>query len=244
MITLFNILNLISIKLFVQKVINCYRVAKTHSSDFFCPICNKKVIGYFGFYKNNTFLKCSNCESLSRQRLVVYWLLNEYKIYKYKSDLRILHFAAEKSISCIFINYLNYSTADLMKKADLKINIENTRLLENSYDLIIANHVLEHVNDDFAIKELSRIISKNGVILITVPIIYSWELTYENNNLQTMSDKELYYGQTDHLRLYGRDITKKFIKYGLNCNEFMMDGTNSVKFGIDKGEILFILSKI
>ena len=41
----------------------------------------------------------------------------------------------------------------------------------NSFDLIICNHVLEHVlRDDLAISEIYRVLKKNGMAFLMVPV--------------------------------------------------------------------------
>jgi len=71
------------------------------------------------------------------------------------------------------------------------------------YDLVICNHVLEHVRDDRqGFRELLRITRREGLLQVTVPTPYTRETT-----------KEL--GQPDegafgHWRAYGRDLVQRF----------------------------------
>jgi SAM-dependent methyltransferase len=49
-------------------------------------------------------------------------------------------------------------------------NIENTDFSDNSFDLIVALDILEHLNNDVgALKEFHRILKKDGYILTSVP---------------------------------------------------------------------------
>ena len=50
-------------------------------------------------------------------------------------------------------------------------NAEDTKLAGNKFDLVTLLDVLEHVDDDKLLKEMSRILKKNGYLLITVPAL-------------------------------------------------------------------------
>jgi hypothetical protein len=64
---------------------------------------------------------------------------------------------------------------------------------------------LEHVPDyKAALSELRRIISDDGVIAITVPIIDTLDATvYEDSAAVTIEEKIEKFGQHDHFRLFG-----------------------------------------
>ncbi|WP_202913309.1 class I SAM-dependent methyltransferase [Acuticoccus sediminis] len=72
-----------------------------------------------------------------------------------------------------------------------------------SYDLVIANHVLEHVEDDMAaLGELGRITADEGVVFLSVPDL-----------LRVARTKEYGYAREDkygHWRLYGPDIVERW----------------------------------
>jgi SAM-dependent methyltransferase len=74
---------------------------------------------------------------------------------------------------------------------------------DGRYDLVICNHVLEHVRDDRrGFSELLRITREAGFIQVTVPTPYTRETT-----------KELGYpdeGAFGHWRAYGRDLVERF----------------------------------
>ena len=63
-------------------------------------------------------------------------------------------------------------TADLYSDADLKLDIQATGLADESFDVIVCNHVLEHV-DDFriALKELHRLLCPGGSLICSFPMI-------------------------------------------------------------------------
>jgi len=79
----------------------------------------------------------------------------------------------------------------LFADADLVLNLEDINVGNDEYDIIIANHVLEHVDDKKAASELSRVLKKGGVLVCQVPIIEGWNSTYENESVNTDSERHL-----------------------------------------------------
>ena len=107
-------------------------------------------------------------------------------------DSHVLHFAPEKNLEDSFRKkFKNYATADLFADADLVLNLEDINVGNDEYDIIIANHVLEHVDDKKAASELSRVLKKGGVLVCQVPIIEGWNSTYENESVNTDSERHL-----------------------------------------------------
>jgi ubiquinone/menaquinone biosynthesis C-methylase UbiE len=85
------------------------------------------------------------------------------------------------------------------------------------FDLIICNHVLEHIPDDKkAISEMYRALKKGGKAVITVPIDENLEKTYEDSNITSPADRLKHFGQWDHVRSYAKDIKQRFENEGFN----------------------------
>ena len=83
-------------------------------------------------------------------------------------------------------NGISVTTADLYHDADLKLDIEDTKLPEASYDLIVCNHVLEHVNDyRRALKEVYRILVPGGSLLCSFPMDPNIEYVDEDPDVKT-----------------------------------------------------------
>ena len=101
-------------------------------------------------------------------------------------------------------NRVKCTTADLFQKADLTLDIQKTGLLDESNDLIIANHVLEHV-DDFreALQEIHRILRPDGLFICSFPMDPKVETLDEDGSIKTDEMRLARYGQNDHKRLFG-----------------------------------------
>jgi len=81
---------------------------------------------------------------------------------------------------------------------------------DESFDLILCNHVLEHIPDDrLAMRELYRVLAPGGTAVLLVPIDENRADTLEDPAINTPKLRERYYHQRDHLRLYGRDYAER-----------------------------------
>ena len=213
-----------------------------HSYPRLCPIC-----GYHGVFKpwyGVTLVRdnaCPTCDSHPRQRLFWLWFKGE----KNKLTEPILHFAPEASLRDRFkVLYADYETADLFAPSDLKLNIENIDLKEGSYNTIVCNHVLEHVDDRKALREMHRILADSGKLICSVPIVEGWETTYEPADIDSEYERELHFDQRDHIRYYGRDFRERLKDAGFDSvEEITASGEYVVKYGLIRGEKFFICSK-
>ena len=156
-----------------------------------------------------------------------------------------MHFAPEASLRDRFkVLYADYETADLFAPSDLKLNIENIDLKEGSYNTIVCNHVLEHVDDRKALREMHRILADSGKLICSVPIVEGWETTYEPADIDSEYERELHFDQRDHIRYYGRDFRERLKDAGFDSvEEITASGEYVVKYGLIRGEKFFICSK-
>jgi len=92
--------------------------------------------------------------------------------------------------------------------ADKHYNITNISESDNSFDLIICYHILEHIEDDHAaMKELYRVLKKGGSCIIQTPF-KDGEIS-EDDKIKTAEDRIKYFGQEDHQRIYSVDGLKE-----------------------------------
>ena len=101
-------------------------------------------------------------------------------------------------------NKVSCTTANLYQPADLKLDIQQTGLKDESYDVVVCNHVLEHV-DDFrqALREMYRILRKGGPLICSFPMDPKVELLEEDPTVTSEAEKIRLYGQNDHKRVFG-----------------------------------------
>ena len=223
----------------------CIKMAVTPITKRSCNICDFK--GYFkGFGRPYRLdARCPKCGSLERHRLLMLGIQRGAIEHFKKHDNSILHFAPEPILEKIFREQFDYyKTTDLIKKADIKLNIENINLEDKKYDVVIANHVLEHVDDQKASSEIHRILKDEGVFVCEVPLIEGWDKTYENDEITDEKDRLIHFGQEDHVRFYGKDFRDRITKNGfVLINEITADEEDVINFGLIRGEKVFVFKK-
>jgi predicted SAM-dependent methyltransferase len=129
------------------------------------------------------------------------------------------------------------------------IDITKLTFEDNTYDVILCNHVLEHIIDDhLAMSELYRILKPGGWAILQVPISMALEETYENAKITEVKDREEHFGQFDHVRIYGKDYTSKLEKAGFKVEAISPysqwnESAMLNKYAVNKNETLFIAHK-
>ncbi|WP_423820600.1 methyltransferase domain-containing protein [Salinisphaera sp. SPP-AMP-43] len=228
----------------VMKPLMAYRGLKPIAARH-CNLCDYR--GYFGIKGRPPRLdaRCPRCGSFERHRLLMLAMDRAEVIPEIGADEQVLHFAAEPVLVRHFRKrWGRYQTADLFFDADLKLNLEDIDLPDASVRLIIANHVLEHVDDYKAASELHRILVDGGVLVCMVPIIEGWAQTYENEAIQTQTGRWLHFGQGDHRRYYGRDFRARIASAGLQlAAEVTAEGEELLEYGLLRGEKVFMFRK-
>lgn len=183
-----------------------------------CNVCGNKVMK-LGSDDWHQFVVCSNCGSQIRHRLLMA-ALNETDQFNYRTILAnktVLHFAPDKCLR----KYLEklagkYLTADFMAEGyhyesiEYNLDISNMPTIkDNSIDLLVALDVLEHVpKHQDALREVFRVLKPGGICAFTIPQKDGLEKTFEDEKITAAEDRLKYFGQWDHLRIYGNDFTE------------------------------------
>ena len=225
----------------VEAAIRDPRQFSVPRSDRECPIC-----GYVGrFFAVGTPPRwdgrCPQCGSRERHRLFQLFLDEQGSTL---DDFgTILHVAPERHVRDMLRNRDGYTTADIVPgKADLAMDIADIKFDDGALDMIIANHVLEHVPDDRkAMAEIGRCLSPRGLAVITVPQVWSRDATYENPDLTTEAERYAHYDDADHLRYYGNDFAKRFADAsGLEIETWRAPQEDEARYGLYRDDVLFI----
>jgi len=207
-----------------------------------CNICGR-VGKMLAFGQPPRFdARCRRCGSLERHRLEAMWfLLNQGAI----ADKRVLHFAPEAVLAeMLRPKARSYIGADLDgRRADSALNMEDIALADGSVDLIVCNHVLEHVDDAKALKEFYRVLDPGGIVLLMFPVVEGWSQTYENPLVESRKDRALHFGQWDHVRYYGYDVRDRIRSAGFELTEFTAQEPDVTRLALARGEKIFIATK-
>jgi len=178
----------------------------------------------YGYQKIRENAFCPGTLSLERHRLL--WLYLDRETSFLNDSLKVLHVAPEQVFYQKFktFSHWKYTTTDLHSPlADVKADICALPFEDNSYDLILCNHVLEHIpNDRKAMSELYRVLKKGGTLIAQVPLDENRTTTFEDNSITDRKERTKVFGQYDHVRVYGKDylefldqtgFSSKFIDY-------------------------------
>lgn len=142
------------------------------------------------------------------------------------AGLRVLHLAPEKGIADrLFAMYGNYYHATDIDTAKYKNGAypvfpldcctDLQKLPTECFDVIIHNHVLEHIpcGIEGVLTEFKRILKPAGWHFFTAP--FSGANTRENLEPMAPEQRRRHFGQEDHLRIFGtEDFPKLLSEYG------------------------------
>ena len=215
------------------------------------PIDGKKFRSFlpYGYEKPRENVLSPSTLSLERHRLLWLYLKNETTFFK--APAKVLHFAPEQAFYKRFkkLPNISYTTTDLNSPlADVKADICNLPFNDNSFDVILCNHVLEHIPDDVkAMQELYRVLKPNGWGIFQIPQDINREKTFEDNSITDKKERAKIFGQYDHVRIYGMDYCEKLRSVGFKAEA--IDYTSEIpirnveKYRLAKGELIPLVRK-
>ncbi|MBI9035515.1 MAG: methyltransferase domain-containing protein [Bacteroidales bacterium] len=254
----------------LRNIIQIYQAKRLKGNTYYCPYCElqfsrmlpagqnlkiikeKQIIGA-GFRENAL---CPRCYSTDRDRLIYLYLTKKSDIQS--KPYKVLHFAPEKSLKKFLQSFSNisYQSGDKFmdgyKKAYYDQDVINLDLLDinkadESVDIVICNHVLEHIEDDRkAIKELFRILTPGGWGILQVPISPIIQTTLEQKT-DSDQERENLFGQHDHVRLYGLDYKHRLEEIGFEVEivdmKIELTPEEIANFAINPDEMLYLVRK-
>ena len=208
----------------------------------------RKFLSY-GYNKIRKNALSPSTFSLERHRLLWLYLQNETDFFEKK--MKVLHFAPEAAFLNKFkkLKNISYDTIDLDSPlADIKADICDLPIKNDSYDFILCNHVLEHiVDDEKAMKELYRVLKKGGTGIFQVPLNMSNKQTYEDFTITDPKERNKAFGQYDHVRVYGMDFFERLKNVGFKVEKCeytsKLSEEKKTKYCLPKKEIIPVCRK-
>jgi predicted SAM-dependent methyltransferase len=227
------------IKIFYRFRSIFYRGNQVH-----CNCCNTSFRLYLP-----PFQECPGCGSQARQRLMLFYLKNKTDFFTKQHHL--LHFAPENCLEKLFRRSadLEYLTADLNShRAMEKIDMTNIPYSDDSFSIILCSHVLEHIPEDLkAMKELKRVLTRDGWAILQVPMDKNRESTYEDFSITSPEERQKHFGRFDHCRLYGRDYKDRLTQAGfeVTVDDYVktFSAADVKKYGFEDWEDIYFCKK-
>jgi Methyltransferase domain len=209
-------------------------------------IIEKRVIGGH-WHEDNV---CPRCMSNARERLAYLYLKDRTSLFQ--SSARLLHIAPEPQLARVFKRSpnLKYVSADLFEPGVMiRFDIQKTPFRDQTFDVVICNHVMEHVpNDSVAMAEIRRILKPDGWAMLQVPIALALDRTIEDPTAITDEQRIERFGQEDHVRLYSRpDYIARLqaVGFSVRAESYPVTlGTEKIqRFGLVEEEEVFMCYK-
>ena len=186
------------------------RVRKFHHSGYGYPVLEQlEVVG--GMRRAED--RCPICHATSRERIIWFYLSDAGANFRFSSGTKIAHFAPEKGLTMRLLAAVGdgYKAYDFQPdryrhlRQISKVDLHLLTLKDNSIDLLLCNHVLEHLHDPrTSAAEMFRVLEPGGTAIMQVPIANALDDTIELGSKSAPQDRIDQLGQDDHLRLYSR----------------------------------------
>lgn len=248
----------------LRRILYRYGIPKNH----YCVICKHTIFDFLP-YRNGSrsrpplisalqvigsnidHFECPACGCHDRERHLILYMQTT-GICDFIQGKHILHFAPERQLSSIIqsLDSCYYLKCDLYPQASdvVKIDILAIPYETESFDLVIANHVLEHVTDDLqAVAEIHRVLKPGGYAILQTPYSLKPHHTWSDPGIDTDIARLHAYGQEDHVRLFGRDIFDRLTSVGLeSCvgtHNQLLGQYDPNKYGVNENEPFFLFKR-
>lgn len=217
-----------------------------------CPICGHSYSKFlrFGGRENDW---CPSCLSLGRHRLLFLFLRDRMAFFR--SQLRVLHFAPERCLAREIRRHpaIEYVTADLMvsfihelcEAPDRVMSITDIGFGDGTFDVVIANHVLEQVEDDRrALREVYRVLRPGGYAILQVDVDCRRERTLEDHGYSP-EERAKHFGFSDEVRLYGLDYGDRLAAAGfaVEVSDYVRQ-LDAARHALDQDEVIYVCRKL
>lgn len=243
-----------------------YRFLWPHSHQ--CVLCNRAIYQFLPYRGGSTCVpplmhaiggvgsdvdhfECPWCGCHDRERHLFLYM-TAIGLLPDMSGKSVLHFAPEKRLSQRIreAGPSRYVKCDLFPQASdvIRVNMLEIQFEDDSFDLLVANHVMEHVADDRrALAEIVRVLKPGGCAILQTPFSSKLHRTWSDSGIDSDEARLQAFGQEDHVRLYGVDIFERFEQAGLKADvkshRELLPDINSLRFGVNEAEPFFLFYK-
>jgi SAM-dependent methyltransferase len=195
--------------------------------------------------------ECPACGCHDRERHLLLYL-QACGLLQSMRGARVLHCAPEQHLRRLIaeVQPREYVLGDLYPSQPgvQRIDLEDISFPDGHFDVVIANHVLEHVSDDArALSEILRVLRPGGQAVLQTPFAARLPHKVEGQPHETGAQRLQAYGQEDHCRLYGADLAAFIAAQGFESrvatHAELLPGTDARQAGVNAREPLLLFVK-
>lgn len=246
-------------------IAQAYKLYLEEPEKYYCPLCENDFYQFIPWadkhdhpnYKLEMYNKftaiCPLCNAHDRERFYRLYLEQVEKLMNI-GNCTVLHIAPELQLRKWLKSLpgVHYLSGDLFPQDSetLKVDVTDISFDDDTFDIVLCSHVLEHVpNDRQAMRELHRILKPNGFAIVNVPIALNIDDTYEDFSITDPEERLVHFGQEDHVRVYAKqDFVHRLQQAGFVVEEFVYSDHLDVlppanKIGLSDSDVLYIARK-
>jgi SAM-dependent methyltransferase len=192
-------------------------MVSTGSLTLHCSACGSDLQAFAPGPGGRPNAACPRCGSLERHRFL--GLLLEMSVPMLDPIDVLLDIAPSPQTTAIFERIapglhcrLDLGTDNRL--VDVLGSVTALPYRDDSVDLLVCSHVLEHVPDDrAAMREIARVLRPGGLGIIAVP--FRAGVPTEEDPTASEAERIRRFGQADHVRYYGDDFEQRLTDAGL-----------------------------
>lgn len=210
--------------------------------QYHCNICDTGLRTFISLENGDQL--CPKCGSIARNRRL--WQILQSGLLR--PNITVLDFSPSRCLYRAMKSQkdLTYISTDISGDflADRQYNITAIDAPENSFDLILCYHILEHIPEDRqAMQELYRVLRPAGTCLVQTP--FQAGAIYEDERITAPADRLIHFGQEDHVRIYSVEgIRKRLEEVGFSVSVKKFEPESTVKNGFATGETVLWLTPL
>lgn len=195
---------------------------------------------------------CMYCGCYDRERhLFMYF--DKLGLWGNINNQRIIHFAPERHLARKISEQMpaEYVKADLYPENEDTRKIDATAIpfTDSTFDLLIANHILEHIPDyGKALSEFYRVLKPGGIAILQTPYSKRLNNNFEDDGIDSDELRLFFHGQEDHVRTFGEDQLLKSIESAgfrlrIKRHPDCFGASDAYRYGVPISEDLMLVEK-
>jgi SAM-dependent methyltransferase len=183
-----------------------------------CSVCGWSGSRMAADFRGRKGRLCPRCCSSERDRALALELRSRSPAPRGARLLEIAPIGLVEALATE-LGYEHHSADLSSTRATVRADLCGLPFPDRSFDLVVCFHVLEHIPDDrSAARELRRVLRSGGEALVVVPFDAGRAETFEDPTTPP-EDRERLYGQSDHVRIYGADVSARWREGGVVLEE-------------------------